>query len=974
MKKNKKFKLITTITLIFTFLLTNIKVFAVEINSTDAESYLNYDSPTWGKVLPIGNHRYYTPDLKTCYCLNTGALNPTGQDYTEEIKVDSGIEAILYWGYPAKDGSEWGISPDEYRYCTQLAIWSYQKEDGLSRGLDRTRLKNGTVQLSRLKPVIDFLVEKGHNKELPTFFEVTPNDITAHQEGDFFVSDPIKIKSDYSFDNAVVSIKDTSNPELGKDIIIKDMDGNVKSEGYKANESFRVYIPVDAETGNLKVNVKATVELPALLAYATPVAGKQDMSLVDLRYQNMSKDNVNVKWTGLNGAIKLIKKGDDGTLLTGAKFDLKDSNGNKVAEATSLNGQVAFNDLNPGEYTIEETSAPNGYLIASAINVTVKPNKVTLAEMIDTQIKGRVEIIKVDAKTGEPLKGAEFEMVNAATNEVVEKMTTKEDGRIISGLHPWGQYLIREIKAPGKYVLNNEEYPVTIDEHNKVYTLEIKNERIKGNMQLLKVDADTKEPLDGINFKVTCEDGFMKGQSWDLTTENGLISLKDLELGKYRIDEIKTDWNHVLNNEPLYFEITENGQTVKLEMENRKIRGTAELIKIDAETKRPLEGAKFELWNGDKLIGTYTTDKDGKIVVENLEAGNYYWKEIEAPKHYEINEDKDLSFVIAQDGETKTITAENKVKTGELDFSKTDLTTGKNVEGAKIEIVGLDEQNKHIKIDFTSSIEGNRFTLPEGNYEFKETQAPKGYKLSTEVGKFEIKGGEVTKAELKNERIVGKLTFNKTDVTTGETIDGAKIKIECLEGLDKGKVIEFISSKDGNEFELAEGKYQFTEIQAPEGYELSTEVGQFEIKGGEVTKAELKNKRTTGKLIFTKTDAATGEVLDGAKIKLECLSGLDKGKVIEFTSSKDGNEFELLAGEYKISEMEAPNGYELTNKTGTFKITKENEVIKCNLTNKKFEIVKTGSSFDVNALLPIGLVLVVGSLGALALTRKRKEA
>ncbi|MDM0612974.1 SpaA isopeptide-forming pilin-related protein, partial [Clostridium perfringens] len=127
----------------------------------------------------------------------------------------------------------------------------------------------------------------------------------------------------------------------------------------------------------------------------------------------------------------------------------------------------------------------------------------------------------------------------------------------------------------------------------------------------------------------------------------------------------------------------------------------------------------------------------------------------------------------------------------------------------------------------------------------------------------------------------GKLTFNKTDVTTGETIDGAKIKIECLEGLDKGKVIEFISSKDGNEFELAEGKYQFSETQAPEGYEISTEVGQFEIKGGEVTKAELKNKRTTGKLIFTKTDAATGEVLDGAKIKLECLSGLDKGKVIE---------------------------------------------------------------------------------------------
>ena len=264
MSKRKRFKLITTITLIFTFLLTNIKVFAVEINSTDAESYLNYNSPTWGKVLPIGNHRYYAPDLRTCYCLNTGALNPTGQDYTEEIPVDGGIETIIYWGYPAKDGSEWGISADEYRYCTQLAIWAYQKEAGLSRGIDRTRLQNGTVSLSRLKPVIDFLVEKGLNKELPTFFEVTPSNIVAHQEGDYFVSEPIKIKSDYEFKDAKVTIKSSSNPGLKDVVKIKDMDGDERNT-YNSNESFKVYIPIDAETGDIKVDVKATVELPASL-------------------------------------------------------------------------------------------------------------------------------------------------------------------------------------------------------------------------------------------------------------------------------------------------------------------------------------------------------------------------------------------------------------------------------------------------------------------------------------------------------------------------------------------------------------------------------------------------------------------------------------------------------------------------------------------------------------------------------------
>ncbi|MCX0387052.1 prealbumin-like fold domain-containing protein, partial [Clostridium perfringens] len=68
-------------------------------------------------------------------------------------------------------------------------------------------------------------------------------------------------------------------------------------------------------------------------------------------------------------------------------------------------------------------------------------------------------------------------------------------------------------------------------------------------------------------------------------------------------------------------------------------------------------------------------------------------------------------------------------------------------------------------------------------------------------------------------------------------IDGAKIKITCVEGLSKGKVIEFTSSKEGNKFTLDEGKYTFQETTAPTGYKLNEEVGNFEIKDGQVTKA-----------------------------------------------------------------------------------------------------------------------------------------
>ncbi|BDU91217.1 adhesin [Clostridium perfringens] len=1184
-RKSKKLFKTLAMMLAMLIIAPSFGVFAVEINSTDGESYLKYDSPTWGKVLPIGNHRYYAPDLRTCYCLNTGALNPTGQDYTEEMKVDGGIETILYWGYPSKDGSEWGISADEYRYCTQLAIWSYQFEAGISRGMDRTRLKNGTVSVSRLKPVIDFLVEKAHSRELPKFFDVTPNAVNATENGDYLVSEPIQIKSDYSFNDARVSVKSTSDPSLKDSIKIMDMNGNERNL-FNSNEKFKVYIPKNAKTGELKIKVNARIPVPAVVGYKTPVAGKQDMAIVPMETQNFDVDNVTVNWTALTGNLKVIKTGDNGELLTGAKFQLKDMNGTVVGEKVSENGELTFTDIMGGEYILEEVESPKGFLKAEPVKVTIRAGETAEINIVDTQIKGRVEITKIDEETGEPLEGAEFEMVKADTNEVVENMTTKENGKITSGLHPFGDYIIREIKAPNKYTLNGKEYPVTISEHmqtieithanriikgrvainkfdseftdlklkdaeftiydtndnevdklitdengydesidlnygdyymketkapaghklsdkvydiqiredkkvytfdvpndvikgsiqivkvdseneekpvanaefdveavkvdgietgtvvdhvitdedgfaftnqlrygeykfietktpngywqsdreyhvnitenNKIYvkyvknepiraklrvvktdskdntpiegvkfqirntdtnelvtfknfvgilpvptkilttdkngeiltpqnleygnyvleeaepkegyvgiepipfkidenspledikdlgtiyTIKVSNDRITGDVELLKVDSETKEPLADVNFKFTCIDGFMKDQTWDLTSnEDGKINLKGLEYGKYRVDEVSTLWNYVLNKEPIYFEIKENGQVVKLEMENKKIRANVELIKIDADTKRLLEGGVFELWNGEKLVGEYTTNKDGKISLENLEAGNYYWKEVKAPNNYILDEDKALNFEIIEDGKTITTTVENKVETGDVDFTKTDVTTGENIEGAKIEIVGLEEHNKHIKIEFDSSLEGNKFKLPVG-------------------------------------------------------------------------------------------KYQFKEIQAPNGYELSTEVGEFEVKADEVIKANLKNERTTGVLEFTKTDVATGEVLEGAKIKIECLEGLDQGKIIEFTSSKEGNKFNLSKGKYRISETQAPSGYELTTETGEFEITEHGQVIKCNLTNKKFEIVKTGGAFNVNMMLPLGLLLVAGSLGALAFTKRKR--
>ncbi|MBO3437366.1 SpaA isopeptide-forming pilin-related protein, partial [Clostridium perfringens] len=797
MKRKKKFKLITAITLIFTFLLTNIKVFAIEITSTDAESYLNYDSPTWGKVLPIGNHRYYVPDsLKTCYCLNTGALNPTGEDYTKEIPVDAGIETIIYWGYPAKDGSEWGLTKDEYRYVTQLAIWAYQKEAGLSRGLVRERLQSGTVPLSKLKPAIDFLVEKAKARELPTFFEVTPSNIEAHQEGDYFVSEPIKIKSDYTFSNAKVSIKSSSNPNLMDVIKIKDMDGDERNK-FNSNESFRVYIPIDAETGDIKVDVKAIIDLPASLAYATPVQGKQDMGLVDMKTTPREKDNITVSWTGLNGAVQVIKKGDDGKLLTGAKFVLKNASGENVAEATSQDGKAVFNDIKPAEYTIHEVEAPQGYLVTNPVNVTVKPNKVSIAEMTDTQIKGKIQVLKVDEETNTPLQGAEFEITQDGKH--IETITTDENGIATSSLLPFGNYLVKEIKAPAKYVLNGEEHPVTISENGKTIEITHTNRVIKGKVAVKKTDSEIADlNLEGAEF--TIYDNNKNSVATITTNKEGYAESEPLNYGTYTMQETKAPKGYLLSNKVWDINITEDGKVYSYDITNDVIKGKLQIVKVDSENEeKPVEGAGFDVIavnvNGIEegtVVDHVVTDKDGFAYTKDLRYGDYKFHETDTPKGY-WKSDKDYSFSITENGKTYVKYVKNSPIQAKVRVIKVDSKDGKPLKGVKFQIRNTDTKKLVEFTNFigiipmkTTTLETNKNgelvtpqNLAYGNYLLEEVEPLEGYikanpipfKIDENAVLEEIKDlGAIYTKKVSNDRITANMELLKLDKETNKPL------------------------------------------------------------------------------------------------------------------------------------------------------------------------------------------------------------
>ena len=164
------------------------------------------------------------------------------------------------------------------------------------------------------------------------------------------------------------------------------------------------------------------------------------------------------------------------------------------------------------------------------------------------------------------------------------------------------------------------------------------------------------------------------------TDDKGMVIIKDLPLsnGKryYILEKQTSDSSYLLNEEKMYFEINENGEVVKANMKNEKIKGSLEFTKVDLSTSNPIPNTKIEIYNADtnELIYSGLTDKNGKIIIDNLEYGRYYIKEVEtASPDYILNTEK-MYFEIRENGEVVKSTMTNEKVEMPKTFN-TDLTS-----------------------------------------------------------------------------------------------------------------------------------------------------------------------------------------------------------------------------------------------------------------------------------------------------------
>ena len=355
---------------------------------------------------------------------------------------------------------------------------------------------------------------------------------------------------------------------------------------------------------------------------------------------------------------------DTGKALAGVTYRLYDSAGNKVADVTTgTDGKAVFSDLPLGSYTYQEISAPSGYVADDTkYQITITSTTLNITETRTNALgKASVEISKVDADSNTPLQGAGFRLYDASGSQVAEGYTDANGKLTFTGLK-LGSYTCKEFQAPAGYELDDTVIPIVLNQNGQILKVTRENKLITGSIEILKVDADTKQPLAGVVYRLFDADG---NKITDGTTDaNGKVTFDNLKPGKYSYQEISTVDGYQLDETKYDFSLTSENLNVKVTRENKPVKGCLTVRKVDV-TGSPLAGAELLLETSTDgqtwtEVGKITTDKTGIAKWDDLKIGaQYRITEVKAPAGYTLMTEPLFTSVLDNTNSDVTITACN---------------------------------------------------------------------------------------------------------------------------------------------------------------------------------------------------------------------------------------------------------------------------------------------------------------------------
>ena len=575
------------------------------------------------------------------------------------------------------------------------------------------------------------------------------------------------------------------------------------------------------------------------------------------------------------GSLLIVKKDAvTSAPISDVEFLVTDSDGSVIGTAngkyvTDSAGTIRIDGLTPGMTVIaREVRAKDGYILDDTPqSIKIKRNSVMTLEFRN-QPKGGVLVKKVDAVTNAPISDVEFLVTDSDGNLIGNangKFVTDSAGAFtITDVAPGTTLIIKETRAKDGYLLDDTPQTVKV-KSNEVVTVEFRNAP-KGNLIIVKQDSVTKEPLEGVEFKITYADGsYVDAEGGTLsstglyrTDKAGKITISGIS-GTVVVTEIETIPGYTIDENTRTQTVVVNpNDTQTLYFYNTPVGGL-QIIKSDKDSGKRISGVKFEIrkMNGE-IIDTYTTDSDGVIYLPEAESGWYTVTELEAASGYLL--DTTPHRIEVKDGQTATLEITNH-KSSRILLHKVDKATGKGIYGA---VFLLYDSNHNPIGEYVTDQDGYIYAdegLADGRYYLREIKAAPGYVLDPELKTIYVRYGSTTEIEWSNTAECGQIQIIKKsadDNATNGLPAGTLLEGAVFEIYDKaGNVVDTIKSdRNGRAVSktLPLSRYTVREIKAPANYSINPTVMTAYLEfNGQIVTFEVQNTSVSTGVSIKKT-------------------------------------------------------------------------------------------------------------------------
>ena len=575
------------------------------------------------------------------------------------------------------------------------------------------------------------------------------------------------------------------------------------------------------------------------------------------------------------GSLLIVKKDAvTSAPISDVEFLVTDSDGSVIGTAngkyvTDSAGTIRIDGLTPGMTVIaKEVRAKDGYILDDTPqSIKIKRNSVMTLEFRN-QPRGGVLVKKVDAVTNAPISDVEFLVTDSDGNLIGNangKYVTDSAGTFtITDIAPGTTLIIKEARAREGYVLDDTPQTVKV-KSNEVVTVEFRNAP-KGDLIIVKQDSVTKEPLEGVQFKIAYADGsYVDAEGGTLsstglywTDKEGKITISGIS-GTVVVTEIETIPGYTIDENTRTQTVVVNpNDTQTLYFYNTPVGGL-QIIKSDKDSGKRISGVKFEIrkMNGE-IIGTYTTDSDGVIYLPEAESGWYTVTELEAASGYLL--DTTPHRIEVKDGQTATLEITNH-KSSRILLHKVDKATGKGIYGA---VFLLYDSNRNPIGEYVTDQDGYIYAdegLADGRYYLREIKAAPGYVLDPELKTIYVRYGSTTEIEWSNTAECGQIQIIKKsadDNATNGLPAGTLLEGAVFEIYDKaGNVVDTIKSdRNGRAISktLPLSRYTIREIKAPANYSINPTVMTAYLEfNGQIVTFEVQNTSVSTGVSIKKT-------------------------------------------------------------------------------------------------------------------------